>query len=340
MDRKKVYVTRKIPGPALSILSRDCHVTLNRKPNPPSKREMLKKIRDKDALLCMLSDKIDAELMDTAPGLRVISSYSTGFDHIDIDGATKRGIYVIYTSDILTQTTADLTFALILACSRNIVNADRYIRQKRWKVGWSPDLMLGSDVHGATLGIIGLGKIGQAVACRAIGFGMKVLYYSHTRKYKIESELGTKYVPLEELLGQSDFVSIHVNLNEQNYHLIDRTKLRMMKKTAFLINTARGSLVNELDLVRALKGMMIAGAGLDVFEREPIPKTCPLLNMRNVVLLPHIGSATYQARYKMAEVAVKNLLNVLNGKQPKPRFLVNPQVIGTHREADAKLSMS
>jgi glyoxylate reductase len=332
MDSKKVYVTRKIPGPALSILSTECMISLNNKPGSPSRREIMKGIRDKDALLCMLSDKIDAELMDTAPNLKVISTYSTGFEHIDIKQASQRGIYVIYTADILTESTADLTFALILACSRNIVKADNYVRRKRWKIGWTPDLMLGSDVYGATLGIIGLGKIGEAVAKRAKGFGMSVLYYNHNRKKNIEDDIGIKYVLLEELLAESDFVSIHVNLNEQNHHLIDKGKLSLMKKTAFLINTSRGSVVNEQDLIRALNKGNIGGAGLDVFEREPITKTSPLLKMNNVVLLPHIGSASYETRSKMGVIAVKNLLDVLNGKEPDPKFVVNPEVIDVSRQ--------
>jgi glyoxylate reductase len=323
---KKVYVTRKIPEPGLSMLLNECQVVLNGKSNAPTKAEILKNISDKDALLCMLSDRIDTQIIDAAPQLKVISSYSTGFEHIDITQATAKGIYVTYTSDVLAEATADLTFALILACSRNIVNADRYIRKNMWKVGWRPDLMIGYNVHDATLGIIGLGRIGIAVARRARGFGMHVLYYNRKRNPQLESELNLSYAELNELLRQSDFVSIHTTLNSQSYYLIDEPRLQMMKETAFLINTARGQVVNEKDLIRALKTNKIAGAGLDVFETEPLPKTSPLLKMENVVLLPHIGSATYQTRSKMAEVAAKNLLDILNGKEPDPSFLVNPEV--------------
>ena len=323
----KVYVTRKILEPALSMLSRECQVTLNKKPRPPSRAEMLKNAAGKDGILCMLLDRMDAQVMDAAgPGLKVISSYSTGFEHIDVKEATARGIYITYTADILAEATADLTFALILACARGIVNADRYVRENGWKAGWSPDLMLGYNVHGATLGIIGLGRIGAAVAKRAKGFDMKILYYSRSRNLKLESELSAKYADLGDLLAQSDFVSIHASLNGASHHLIDRSKLRQMKKTAFLVNTARGQVVNEADLARALKGSQIAGAALDVFEAEPLAKTSPLLKMKNVVLLPHIGSATYQTRSNMAEVAARNLLDVLAGKRPDPRFLVNPEV--------------
>ena len=323
----KVYVTRRILEPALSMLSRECKVTLNKRTSPPSRAEMLKNAAGKDAILCMLSDRIDARVMDAAgPGLKVISSYSTGVEHIDVKEATARGIYVTYTADILAEATADLTFALILACARGIVNADKYVRENRWKVGWSPDLMLGYNVHGTTLGIIGLGRIGAAVAKRARGFNMKILYHNRSRNQQLESELGAEYEELGDLLAQSDFVSIHSSLNSASRHMIDRNRLGLMKKTAFLVNTARGQVVNEVDLARALKGSQIAGAALDVFEEEPLPRKSPLLKMKNVVLLPHIGSATYQTRSKMAEVAAKNLLDVLTGKEPDPRFLVNPEV--------------
>jgi glyoxylate reductase len=324
---KKVYVTRKILDPALPMLSRECQVSLNKKPQPPSRTKMLKNVTGKDGILCMLSDKIDAEVMDAAgPNLRVISSYSTGFEHIDVKEATARGIYVTYTADILAEATADLTFALILACARRIINADRYVRANKWKVGWSPDLMLGYDVHGTTLGIIGLGRIGATLARRSKGFNMKILYYNRSRNHQLESELGAVFAKLDDLLARSDFVSIHTSLNSASRHMINKNKLSLMKKTAFLINTARGNVVNEGDLTKALRRNQIAGAGLDVYENEPLPRTSPLLKMKNVVLLPHIGSATYQTRSKMAQVAAKNLLDVLAGKEPDPRFLVNPEV--------------
>ncbi|HXG06330.1 MAG TPA: D-glycerate dehydrogenase [Nitrososphaera sp.] len=320
-------MTRKILEPALSMLSKECDVTVHKKHSPPLRKELLKNAAGKHGILCMLTDRIDAELMDAAgPSLQVISSYSTGFEHIDVKEATARGIYVTYTADVLTEATADMTFALILACSRNIVTADRYVRENRWKSGWAPDLMLGYDVHGATLGVIGLGRIGSAVARRAKGFDMKVLYHNRSRKPELEARLGAKYVGLDDLLAQSDFVSIHTSLNSTSHHMINKSKIELMKKTAFIINTARGSVVNETDLARALKAGKIAGAALDVFEKEPLPRTSPLLKMKNVVLVPHIGSATYQTRSKMAEVAAKNLLDVLAGKEPDPKFLVNPEV--------------
>jgi len=309
------------------MLSKECKVSLNKKPKPPSRAEILKNVAGKDGILCMLSDRIDAQVMNAAgPNLRVISSYSTGFEHIDVKEATVRGIYVTYTADILAEATADLTFALILACARRIISADRYVRANRWKIGWSPDLMLGYNVHGTTLGIIGLGRIGAAVARRAKGFNMKILYYNRSRNLQRESELGAAYAELDDLLAQSDFVSVHTSLNSTSRHMINKSKLSLMKKTAFLINTARGNVVNQADLAKALKSNQIAGAALDVYENEPLPRTSPLLQMKNVVLLPHIGSATFQTRSKMAQVAAKNLLDVLSGKEPDPRFLVNPEV--------------
>jgi glyoxylate reductase len=326
--KNKVYMTRRILEPALFILSTKCQVTLNKRPRPPSRKEILKNVAGKAGVLCMLTDRIDAHVMDKAgSNLKVISSYSTGFDHIDVKEATTRGIYVTYTADVLAEATADLAFGLILACARKIVSADEYTKTERWKIAWSPDLMLGYNVHSSTLGIIGLGRIGSAVARRARGFDMKVLYHNRKRNRQLESELGVTYVELDQLLAQSDFVSIHTTLNSASHQLIDKTKLRLMKKTAFLINTARGQIVKEADLIRILKHNRIAGAGLDVFESEPLPRSNPLLKMKNVVLLPHIGSATYQTRSKMAEVAARNLLDVLiEKKEPNPKFLVNPEV--------------
>lgn len=320
---KSVYVTRNLPGPALQELGRKCRVTLHGKATPPSRKELLKNAAGKDAILCMLSDRIDGEVMDAAgPQLRIISSYSTGFEHIDVDEATRRGVYVTYTADILAEATADLTFALILACARNVVQGDRMVRQGKWKVGWAPDLLLGQQVHGSTLGIIGLGRIGSAVARRAKGFGMNVLYYGRSRK---EQELAA-YADLDDLLARSDFVSIHASMNNGNRHMIGIDELRKMKRTAFLINTARGAMVNERGLVSALRKRLIAGAGLDVFEKEPLPASSPLARMKNVVILPHIGSASRQTREKMAQVAVSCVIDALSGKRPDPYFLVNPQV--------------
>jgi glyoxylate reductase len=306
---------------------------LNKKPEPPSRKELLRNAAGKDGIICMLSDKIDSELMDAAGSrLKVISSYSTGFEHIDVKEATSRGIYVTFTSDILAEATADLTFSLMLACARNIVTGDRMVRSGRWKVGWTPDLLLGSDVHGATLGIIGLGRIGSAVARRAKGFGMNVLYHGRNRNPAKELQLGVEYAQLDELLSKSDFVSLHTSLNKESSEIINMAALRKMKQTAFLINTSRGQVVNEADLARALKQGIIAGAGLDVFSQEPLPRKSPLIGMKNTVLLPHIGSASLQTRSRMGEAAVRSLLNVLDGKIPDRSFLVNPEVTAMDSE--------
>jgi glyoxylate reductase len=324
--RKKVYVTRKILEPALSMLLKECTVVLNNKDRPPTRKEILKNIRDKDGILCMLSDKIDAEVMAAAgPKLKVISSYSTGVDHIDVEEATKRGIYVTFTSNILAEATADLTFALILALARRIIEANEFTKSKQWKVGWMPNLLLGTEVYGMTLGIIGLGRIGTAVARRAKGFNMKIIYHNRsTRNNQIESELKAEYVDINNILEQSDFLSIHTTLNKDSFHLLDESKFRKMKKTAYIINTSRGQIINEPDLIKAIKNNWIAGVGLDVFENEPLFNSSPLLKMKNVVVLPHIGSATYQTRSKMSEIAVQNLLNILNGRDPL--FIVNSEV--------------
>lgn len=324
--KKKVYVTRIIPEPALSILSKECDITVNKKPNPPTKKEILSNIRGMDAILCTLSDTIDREIMDAAgPNLKVISSYSTGYDHIDIEEANRRGIYVAYTSDILTESTADLTFALILSLARRVVEADKFVRKKLWKYGWMPKLFLGSDVNGMTLGIFGLGRIGSAVARRAKGFNMKILYYNRHRIINKLDDPIANYVDINKLLKESDFLSIHANLNKHSFHFFNETKFRKMKNTAFVINTSRGQIIDQRDLIKALRNRWIAGAGLDVYEKEPICSSNSLLRMNNVIILPHIGSATYQTRSKMARVAAENILNILNGIEPL--YLVNPQTL-------------
>jgi glyoxylate reductase len=289
---------------------------------------LLKNVAGRDGIICMLSDKIDIELMRAAgPRLKVISSYSTGFEHTDVKEATARGIVVTFTSDILAEATADLTLGLILACARNIVVGDRMVRSGRWKVGWTPDLLLGSQVHGSTIGIVGLGRIGSAVAKRAKGFGMNILYHSKNRRLDKEVELGVTYAEMDDLLSQSDFVSLHLSLDSRTAGIIDAVALRKMKRTAFLINTSRGQMVNERDLTSALRRKVIAGAGLDVFAKEPLSRESALTRLNNVILLPHIGSASLQTRSRMGEVAVGNLLGVLQGRLPDKSFIVNPEVL-------------
>jgi len=319
-----VYVTRNIPK-AVEILQGFCDLTVHNKAKAPSKQEIIREIRDKDALLCVLSDKIDSEVIASAGNLKVISSYSVGYDHIDIDAATKHGIYVAYTPEVLTETTADLAFALMLTVARRVVEADRFVRRGKWKDVGLYDFMLGTDLHSKTLGIIGMGRIGSALARRANGFKMKVLYHNRNRlSIDKEREVNAEYKELDDLLKESDFVSIHVSLGKDTYHLMNEQKFRLMKSNAYLVNTSRGQVVDERALVKALRKKWIAGAALDVFEKEPIQKDNPLLRFDNVVLVPHIGSASRETRERMAEVAAINLLNVLKGK--KPLYAVNPEV--------------
>ena len=314
-SKYKVYLTRKIPEPGPSILKKYFQINMNPGVDVLKKETLFENVRDVDALLCMLGDNIDAKVMDAAgPNLKVISCYSVGYDHVDIYEAAKRKIIVTNTPNVLANATADLTFSLILTAARNIVNADRHVRNGNWKFGWTPDLFLGYDVHGSTLGIIGLGEIGTLVAKRARGFNMQVIYYSKTRKRQMESELDITFVPLEELLRRSDFVSIHVSLNKDSFHMIDESKIKLMKKTAFIINTSRGKVINEQHLINALRNKVIGGAGLDVYESEPISRSSPLTQLPQTVLLPHIGSATFMTRSKMAEVAANNIVNFFNGR--------------------------
>lgn len=338
LKKWSVYITRKILDPAVPMISKDCSVIIaNHRGRPPLRSELLKAVRGKDAILCTISDKIDTKVMDAAgSNLKVISSYSTGVDHIDIKEATKRGIYVTFTGDILTEATADLAFALILAISRRITQGHELVTRKRWKYGWDPHILLGSDVHSMIIGILGLGRIGSAVARRAKGFDMNIIYHNpHSRNIRMEEQFGAKHVDMDELIEESDYLSLHCSLNSESYRLINESNLRRMKKESYIINTARGQIINEAHLIKALKKRWIAGAGLDVFEKEPPSLNNPLLKMKNVVLLPHIGSATFLTRTKMAEVAAKNLLNVLNEKMPI--YLANPQVDDrklVHEQAD------
>ena len=277
----------------------------------PPKKWILDNVSNVDGILCTLNTKIDKEVISAAKNLKVISTYSVGFDHTDVKEAKSRGIRVGYTPEVLTETTADLIFGLILAAARRIVEGDKLIREGKWMIPWQPDFLLGYDVYGKTLGIIGMGRIGKAVYRRAKGFNMRVIYTSRTKKDDIDAE----FVSFEELLKQSDFVVITVDLNESTYHMINGSTLRLMKKTAFLINASRGKVIDEKALVKALEEKWIAGAALDVFEEEPINKDHPLLKFSNVVLTPHIGSATFETRYKMAEIAVENLLRGLRGEK-------------------------
>ncbi len=316
----RVFVTRRLPGDAIERLAQHAVTDVWPGEVPPPYEELARRGADADGLICLLTDRIDSALLDRAPWLRVISNVAAGYDNIDVAAATARGIPVGNTPGVLTETTADLAFALLLACARRIVEAERFVRDGRWRT-WDPNLLLGYDVHGATLGIIGFGNIGQAVARRAAGFGMRVLYAS--RAPSSDPHSGTARVTLDELLRASDFVSLHVPLTPETDRMIGEPQLRVMKRTAFLINTARGGVVDQAALVRALDEGWIAGAGLDVAEVEPVPAGDPLLRARNVVLLPHIGSASHATRERMASIAVDNCIAGLRGEPLS--HCVNPE---------------
>ncbi len=333
MGKLKVFVTRKLPA-ALDKLAKYFEVDVWEGEAPPPKEEIVRRVKDVDALLCLLTDKIDREVIDSAPNLKVIATYSAGYDHIDIEYATKKGIFVTNVPYVLSYPVADLAFGLLLAVARRIVEGDRIVREGRWKVAWSPTFLLGTDVWGKTIGIIGMGTIGKGVAKRAKGFNMKILYYSRRRKPDIEQETGAQFVPLETLLRESDFVVLTVALTPETYHLIGEKELRMMKKSAYLINVSRGAVVDTEALIRALKEGWIAGAALDVFEQEPLPKDHPLTKLPNVVLTPHIGSATIEARSKAAEIAVDSIIKLFRGEVPEN--LVNKDVLNVRKPEEIK----
>ncbi|MEM2188109.1 MAG: glyoxylate reductase [Nitrososphaerota archaeon] len=333
--RPRVYITRKIPEIGVKILREYCEVVYRDEAPPPTRDELLKMIEDADAIYCTLSEAIDRELIDRAEKLKVIGTMSVGVDHIDVDYATKKGIYVVYTPGVLTETVADHTWALLLAVARRVVEADSIIRRGDWKIPWAPTMMLGYDVYGKVLGIIGLGRIGQAVARRAKGFNMKILYYDVVRMREVEEELGVEYAPLERLLRESDYVSIHVPLMPETRGLIGERELRLMKRTAILVNTSRGPVIDQRALFRALKEGWIAGAGLDVFEKEPIDPDDPLLKLENVVLTPHIGSASHETRSKMAELTATGIIKVLRGERPENLF--NPEVMKVRPLSEVKI---
>jgi len=321
--KPKIFVTRRIPQVGLDILEKKCELKINPHDRVLTEEELIEGVKGIDGLLCLLTDTIDAKVMDTNPELKIISNYAVGYNNIDVEEATKRGIMVTNTPGVLTDTTADLAWALLMSIARRIVEADRFIREGRFK-GWSPMLFLGSDVHHSTLGIVGLGRIGRAVARRAKGFEMRVLYTDVKRAPKeLEQELRAKSVSLNELLSSSDFVTLHAPLLPQTHHLIGEKQLKMMKRSAYLINAARGPLVDEKALVKALRERWIAGAALDVYEDEP--DLAPgLSDLDNVVIVPHIGSASVATREKMATMAATNLLAALKGEVPPN--LVNKEV--------------
>ncbi len=326
----RLLVTQLVPEPALQrlreALPEGSVIDVNAERDRIwTRQELIERLRagSYNALYCMLTNTIDAEVMDAAPALKIIANMAVGYNNIDVAEATRRGIVVTNTPGVLTDTTADFAWALLLAVARRVVEADRFVRDGLF-TGWGPMLMLGQDVHGKTLGIIGFGRIGRAVAKRATGFNMQVLYYDRVpADRKTERQLKARSVSLDELLAQSDYVSIHTDYNPQTHHLIGAQQLARMKRTAYLINTARGPIVDEAALVDALRAGQIAGAALDVFENEP--QVHPgLLDLPNVVLAPHIASASLETRTAMALMAADNIIAVIRGERPPN--LVNPQV--------------
>ena len=300
-----------------------CEVDLWQAELPPDRKELLKHVQGVDGLLCLLTDKVDGEVMDTAgEQLKVISNHAVGFDNIDVPAATARGIPVGNTPDVLTDATADFAFALLMAVARRITEGERYVHDGKWKT-WGPKLLLGVDIRGATLGLIGFGRIGKAVARRATGFDMRVIYYD-PKDAKDSSELKASRVDFETLLHESDFISIHTPLTPDTHHLIDAEALSKMKPNAVVINTARGPIVDPVALYKALKDKRIFGAGLDVTEPEPIPLDSPLLKLDNIIVVPHIASASKTSRDQMSWMAAQNLIAGLNGER-LPNC-VNPQV--------------
>jgi glyoxylate reductase len=325
MSKPRVFLSRELPPQVMRRLEACCDLSANREARVLSKAELLAGAAGMDGLLCLISDTIDADVLGVQPRLKVVSNYAVGFNNVDVAAATARGIPVTNTPGVLTETTADFAWALLMAVARRIVEGDRFTRDGHF-AQWEPMLMLGTDVHGKTLGLVGAGRIGQAVARRARGFSMRVLYTDvFDPPMDIVRELQLERVPLEALLGRSDYVSIHAPYSAETHHLIDAKQLALMRSSAYLINTARGPLVDEAALVEALHTRRIAGAGLDVYEHEP--RLSPgLVNLDNVVLAPHAASASLETRTKMGLVAVDNLMAVLDGGRAP--FTVNPEVYG------------
>ena len=318
-----VFVSRQLPGNALDKLRSSCNVTVYPEDRNITKEELLKAVKDQDAVITMLSDPVDEDVIAEGNRLQVIANYAVGFNNINVQAATNRGIKVVNTPDVLTNASADLAWSLLMCTARRVVEGDQLTRTGQFK-GWEPELLLGVEIHGKTLGIIGAGRIGQAVAKRALGFGMTTLYHNRNQlPDSVEKECNMRYADLETLLTTADFVTLHCPLTPETKHLIGERELQLMKPTAVLVNTARGPVVDEKALVQALKDGVIYGAGLDVFENEPA-LTPGLSELSNVVLTPHIASAGMETRMRMVDMVVNDVLAVLQGK--RPQNLVNPEI--------------
>ena len=309
-----IFITRKIPEQGLELLRKEHEIEIFPYDRVPTKEEIIKGLKGKDGLLCLLSDQIDEDVINSEPNLKMIASYAVGYDNIDVKAATKKGIPISNTPGVLTDATAEMAWALLFSVARKIVDADKFTRNGRFR-GWGPMLMLGQDITNKTLGIIGTGRIGTAFALKSKGFNMNILYVDDKANKILENELNAKKVDLVTLLKESDFVSIHVPLTTLTHHLIGEKELKTMKKSAILINTSRGPVIDEKALANALKQKWIFGAGLDVYEHEP-KITNGLLKLDNVVLQPHSASATFDSRTKMAVIAAENMLAGLKGNIP------------------------
>lgn len=320
--KPRVFVTRPLPAATLELLGAKCELLVHPQDSPLPPAELAEACREVEGLL-VVGARVTEEVLQQAPKLRVVANAGVGYDNIDVAACTRRRIPVTNTPGVLTETTADLAFALLIAVARRVVEGDRYVRDGMWRE-WQWGLLHGADVYGKTLGLLGFGRIGQAMARRGRGFSMRVLYHARRRVLEsIEGELEARYVDRDTLLGESDFLSLHLPLTSETRHVIGAKELVLMKPTAFLINTARGPIVDEEALVEALKAGRISGAGFDVFEREPRVHPA-LLEMKNVVLMPHVGSATAETRLKMAMLAAENLLAALDGRRPPN--VVNPEI--------------
>ncbi|ETW96570.1 MAG: hypothetical protein ETSY1_26075 [Candidatus Entotheonella factor] len=321
--KPRVLIIRQMPEAALAVVRDGCEMQYNASDRQLSPEELGQAVADKDGLLCVVTDRVDDAVLASSPALKVVSTVAVGYDNIDVAAATARGIAVANTPGVLTESSADLAWGLLFSVARRITEGDRYIRAGQWR-DWKLMLMAGHDVYGQTLGIVGMGRIGQAVARRARGCGMRVLYHNRQRvDASIEAELEATWVSLPTLLEQADFVSLHVPLSPETVRYIGEAELRRMKPIAYLINTARGAVVDEQAVIRALQEGWIAGAALDVFEHEPdVPQA--LRELENVVLVPHIGSASVATRTRMAVMAAENLIGVLRGERPPN--VVNPEV--------------
>ena len=326
MARPRAFVSREIFPEALDSIRQIAETEVWPDDVPPSQVVLLEKVKGVDGLLCLLTDKIDAELMEAAgPQLKVISQIAVGYENIDVAEATKRGIPVGYTPGVLTHATADFAFLLMMAASRRLVDGARAVRDGKWKT-WHPLHFLGPEVYGGTLGLIGLGRIGLEVARRASGFDMNVLYYDVVRRQDAEAQYGLRFVDMDTVLSEADFISVHVNLTEDTYHLMSDAQFEKMKPTAVLVNAARGPVVDPKALYRALKDGKIGAAALDVTEPEPIPTDDPLMTLDNCIIVPHIASASVTARSEMSRISAQNLINGLAGE--KLLTCVNPEVYG------------